>query len=324
MKRKDRERAILEMVYDVDRFETVRESESPDFTLQHRNEQEFFGVEVTELYLAGSDARVRNIPGYISSLFAGGQAQHKDDVDALKVQKATLTRADGSGEEVIDVIRRELPEVSTYAQMAAATIERKGQKLATYERGLSHVNLIILDHGSRLITAPPEQFYSLFFTSELRDVLARTGFREVFFITLLDTTRRVYIPLKTLFLLSEFYMFYSAQDEYQEDMEHDSIRAELELFVDFMLQRGISIAFSENTDEGIELLWGNCGILVNNSEIIIRDYADYPLPRGIDPSQGDTRGSLLDPSFLAFLEDFAERNTFESDMSIDVLKDAQL
>jgi hypothetical protein len=28
--RKNRERAILEMVYDVDRFDTVRESESPD------------------------------------------------------------------------------------------------------------------------------------------------------------------------------------------------------------------------------------------------------------------------------------------------------
>ena len=71
------------MVYDVDRFDTVRESESPDFTLQHRNEQECFGVEATEFYLTDSDARIRNIPGYMSSLFAGGQARHRDDVDAL-------------------------------------------------------------------------------------------------------------------------------------------------------------------------------------------------------------------------------------------------
>lgn len=323
MNRKDRERAILEMVYDVDRFDTVRESESPDFTLRYRNKQEYFGVEVTEFYLTDSDARIRNIPGYMSSLLAGGQARHRDDVDTLKAQKATLTRADGSGEEIIDVIARESPEVSTYAQMVAATIERKGQKVAAYMRGLSHVNLIILNHGTRLITASPEQFYSLFFTSELRDILARTGFREVFFATVLGKTRRVYIPLKTLFLLSEFYMFYWAQDKYEGDRKYDSIRAELELFVEFMLQQGVSIAFSDSADEGIELLWANCSILVNNSGIVIRDHADYALPRGISSSDKCSRDSLLDPSFLAFLEDFKKRNTFVTDMSVDVIKDSQ-
>ena len=322
--RKARERAILEMVYDIVQFDSVRDSESPDFILQHRSEQEYFGVEITEFYLTDSDARTRFIPGYVSSLFAGGQVRHKDDIDTLKVEKATLTRADGSGEETIDVIRRKLPEVSTYAQLVAAAIERKGQKMSSYTRGLSHVNLIVLDQEKRLTTASPERFYSQFYTSVLRDVLARTGFREVFFVTVLGDTKRVYIPLKALFLLSEFYMFYWALGQYEGDKEYDSIRTEVDLFVEFMLQRGVSIDILDSADEGVELLWGNNGISVNTSGTTVTNYADFALPRCIDTPDRCARSSLLDPSFLTFLEDFTEQNTFVSDMTVEVLRDSQV
>jgi hypothetical protein len=61
--RKDRERAVLQMVYDLDQFDSVRDSESPDFILQHRSEQEYFGVEITEFYLTESDGTVsRDLP----------------------------------------------------------------------------------------------------------------------------------------------------------------------------------------------------------------------------------------------------------------------
>ncbi len=309
------------MVYDVDRLDTVYESESPDFKLQHRDQSERFGVEITEFYPTGSDARLRNMRGYLPSLFAGGQALHREDVDALKVQEAVLIRADRSGEEVIDVIKRELPEVSTYVRAVAAAIERKDQKVARYERGLSHVNLIVLDHGNRLITEPPEQFYPLFYTRDLRNVLIRTRFREVFFATILGKTSRVFVPLKALLLLSEFYMFYWGHGEYHGDKEYDSIRTELELFVEYMLQQGASLAIMESAEEEIQLVWGNYGIVVSNSGIAVRDYADHAVPRGIDPTDEDFRGSLLDPSFLSFLEDFRRQNTFITDMSNDVLED---
>ena len=90
-----------------------------------------------------------------------------------------------------------------------------------------------------------------------------------------------------------------------------------------MLQQGVSIAFSERADEGIELLWANCSILVSDSGIVIRDHADYALPRGIDSSDKCSRDSLLDSSFLAFLEDFRQRNTFVTDMSVDVNQDSR-
>lgn len=242
MTKKARERAILETVYDVDHFDMVCESESPDFRLRRQNERESFGVEVTEFYLFSSDARIKNVPGYMSDLFAGGKPRHKDDVEGLRVKKATWIKANGSEEEVIDVIWRELPEVSSYVQMVATAIKRKDHKLVSYDRDLSHVNLIIFDQGTRLTTTSPEYFYSHFFTSELNATLTQTGFREVFFVTVLKDMGRVYVPLKGLFLLSNFYMFYWAHEKYQPDKKYSSVRAELEPFAEFMRQRNVLFA----------------------------------------------------------------------------------
>lgn len=322
--RKARERAILEAVYDVDRFDIVCESESPDFRLRRHNERESFGVEITEFYLFSSDARIKNIPGYISELFAGGKPRHKDDVEDLKVEKVTWNKADGSEEEVIDAIKRELPEVASYVQMVAAAIKRKDHKLASYDRDLSHVNLIMFDQGTRLITTSPEYFYSHFFTSELNVTLTQTGFREIFFVTVLKDTGRVYVPLKGLFLLSNFYMFYWAHEEYQPDKEYSSVRAELGLFAEFMHRQNVPVAFAEGPEDKVELLWSNYGIHVDDSGITIRDYSDHAPPQKTIPSNENVHGSLLDPSFLDFLESFRERNTFVSNMAFDVLRDAPL
>ena len=69
MQKKDRERAILELVYDVARFDSVRDSESPDFELRYHNEEKYFGVEITEFYLCDSDARIKNIPATCLNCF---------------------------------------------------------------------------------------------------------------------------------------------------------------------------------------------------------------------------------------------------------------
>jgi hypothetical protein len=324
MRRKDRERAILQLVYDPNQFATVCESEKPDFKLRHHKEDKFFGVEITEFYLFESDARIKSIPGYLSELFAGGKPRHRDDVDSLKVTKARLRRSGESREELIDAIVRELLEVSAYVRMIAAAIERKDQKLISYESGLDHVNLIVLDHSHRFRTLSPEYFYSFFFTQDLCATLVQTGFREVFFVTVFKEQGRVYIPLKLLFLLAHFYMFYWASEEHQPLKQYDFIRAELEPFVEYMQRRGVSIVFTAGPDSETELLWSNYGICVDDSGITIRDYADFKLPRPITPFRVEASGSLLDPQFIYYVEDFMKQNTFVSDMSKPVIRDAPL
>jgi hypothetical protein len=47
MSKRERERAILGMVYDLSRLSTVLDRESPDFELRHAIYDDPFGVEVT-------------------------------------------------------------------------------------------------------------------------------------------------------------------------------------------------------------------------------------------------------------------------------------
>ena len=323
-RKKDRERTILELVYDASRFDSVRGSESPDFELQHHNEDTYFGVEVTEFYLFESDARIKNIPGYMSDLFAGGEPRHKDDVDALRVEKVAWRKADGSEEQIIDAIKRKLPGVSTYVNKVASVIERKSQRLMAYAHGLSHVNLIILDHSNRLIGTSPDYFYDHFFTTKLRDVLARAGFREIYFVTKFKSEKKAYIPLKALFLMSEFHLFYWALSEYQPDSEYESVRSELELFMYFMLKQGVRVDLVETAEGEPELVGGNLGILVSESGLVFRDYADFKQPHNPVSSKQHHGCSSLDPSFLHFLEEYRDRTSFITDIAFEVRQDAPL
>lgn len=312
------------MVYDINHLCVVCESESPDFKLRHCNEDKHFGVEITEFYLSDSDARIKNIPGYMSELFSGRDHRHKNDVENLKVEKARWRKADGSKEEIIDVIWRELPEVSTVVQMISTLIGRKSTKLSAYEYDLSHVNLIILDHSNRLITTAADHFYEHFFTSELRKALANTGFREVYFVTVVEQEKKVFIPLKALFLMSEFYLFHWALSKYQPDIEYESVRAELDLFVEFMREQNVLISIVENTEGTMRLLWGNYGVSVSESNLTFTDYADFDLPKDISVLEQDLYDSSLDPPLLAFLKNYRERNTFISNLASGVLKNAHL
>ena len=111
---------------------------------------------------------------------------------------------------------------------------------------------------------------------------------------------------------------------YQPDEEYSSVRAELELFAEFMHRQNVPVAFAESPEDEVELLWSNYGIYVNDSGITIRDYSDYALPQKPTPFDENVRGSLLKLEFLDSLESFRERNTFISNMTCDVLQDAPL
>jgi hypothetical protein len=56
MKRKERERAILHMVYGNNELREVVDGESPDFRVKRVGQDVAFGVEVTEFYFSESNA----------------------------------------------------------------------------------------------------------------------------------------------------------------------------------------------------------------------------------------------------------------------------
>lgn len=322
--KKETERTILRMIYRERQFKTILDSESPDFTLQYPNEKTCFGVEVTKLYYSGSNARIRNIPGYMTELFAGGKHLHKDDVDTLKVQQVELTKADGSFKGPISAIRQDLPPVPTYVRMVTDIIERKDKKLEGYKASLSHVNLVIFDNEKRLLTLPPDYFFEHFFTPDLCRVLLKTRFREVFFITKLRDKGEIYVPLKLLLLYSTFYLFYSALEEYESDKEYYSVWATLEPFILYMQRQDVELRSIQSCDSEVELVWGSYGLFFTETGVSIRDYADYATPATRTNSVDTTTQTILDPDFLEFLHEFTKRYTFVADFSQEVLQDTTI
>jgi hypothetical protein len=207
VRQKERERAILNMVYGDGEFEEIVESESPDFRIRKRGQALSFGVEVTEFYCSESNARIRNRPEYVTQILAEERYRHKDDKIALPVCVATLVR-DGEPDREIRGIFQEVPRISEYAYMVAETIRGKGEKLEGYAAKLTHVNLIIFDMESLLFRIAAKDFYRYFFTSDIIAALRQSGYREVYLITRLETDRWVYIPIKLVLFLSELYLIF--------------------------------------------------------------------------------------------------------------------
>ena len=78
MSKKEIERKILELVYEVKQYEQITDSECPDFRIKNKGYNSSFGVEITEFYFSESNARLRKIPNYFSEIFDGNQYRHKE------------------------------------------------------------------------------------------------------------------------------------------------------------------------------------------------------------------------------------------------------
>src|SRR5687767_1964051 len=65
------ETAILKMAYDLDTFHRVVDQERPDFALTRFEDDMPFGVEVTQLFVSQSHARMHLVNGYLHQLWSG-------------------------------------------------------------------------------------------------------------------------------------------------------------------------------------------------------------------------------------------------------------
>jgi hypothetical protein len=313
--KKRAEKAVLRMVYDLDAFESVEESERPDFVLRRSATAGPFGIEITRLYDSEPSARIDNIEGYAGDLLKGGRYRHKDDTEALPVKEVKLIDPDGKVKAVTMGIMQSLSPVADHIRMIAERIEAKDAALSESRAGLTHVNLVVLDKATRLIGCSPEYFCKLLFTDDLKRVLATTRFREVFFVTKVREARKVFFPLRMLLLVSELYTFNGARigSSSDEAAVHSS-NEELALFASFMRLRGIPVELAEGTTAGsVQVILGNSGVLVTDDKVSIRDYMDWPLPQSRTPPV-----RAFSESFLAFYDEYLSEHVFTSGIVFDV------
>src|SRR5690606_7604185 len=135
---------ILELVYDTSLFQSVISTEEPDFELRYKDHLTAFGVEITELYSSESMARIRNIPGYVSSMISG-KYKHKDDMSALPAKEFTVIKEGNTHHKKIKGLIQEKVGIEDYRKKIKECIESKNRRFDSYIENLSHVNLVIFD-----------------------------------------------------------------------------------------------------------------------------------------------------------------------------------
>lgn len=274
MRKAERERMALEVVYVPAELEMLEPGDKPDFVLAKRHGPEF-GVEVTDLYQTESNARLINVPGYITQLFEGGPHIHQDDIAVLQVSEFAVTDKDGNVKhENVRGVLQEMPPATYHSERLAQIIREKNAKHAGYRTGLSHTNLIIVDHFDRQDDSSREYDTTKLFSNGVREALAESPFQEVFLVGYGPSGKFYYRPLRQIMLMEQFRVFGAALDAFESACE---LKAEHVTPLFFRLMQGTTFALSYAMERGKD--WAvhhGCAVRLEDRGILLSDYADYP------------------------------------------------
>lgn len=319
MEKKERERDILRLVYDESGFSEVRQQENPDFILRRAGSESGFGVEVTELFETESHARIRVYPRYVTELLAGSSVMHKDDLTNLKVEQVTITDR-GGREKAKDVpaIFRPTPTRDAHILALHGVVVRKSKRVGEYLSGLTHVNLIVFDRFDREWGPSDDLRSQDFLTSEMKEALYGTGFREIFFVTHVAPTKRQVVHLRMLLLVSELYLFCAAVAAFESGEEITTSEQLIPAFFDYMRREGRPILLVRIGGSFAAQL-GNAAVGFEKDRLVIFDHGDFPLE---EPTAHDVPidAYLMGTPFRDFHRQFASEHTFVSPLAFDLTK----
>ncbi|OZV13535.1 hypothetical protein CIW83_03035 [Tissierella sp. P1] len=313
-----KERRILNLIYKESDYQVVEESEDPDFKIKYKYEDRKFGVEITEFYLNGSNARIRNIPIYFEEIMNNRRYRHKEDKKVLEVKELELISSDGSVEP-IEGIMQELPSYEEYSDLLADMINNKSNKYINYDKQLSHINLIIYDTERRLNYIIKEEFCLYVMKNKLIKELIRTEFREIFLITAIDS-KEYYFPLKLIFVLTELYKlnaYINSNPQLVKSEEH-----ELLVFASYLHSIGMkNIAYIDK--ESIEIISSGYGIIVDeNNKLTIRNYNDYSIPKNSVIFNPEIESSSkFSSEVLNHINEFSSDSYLGTNIGFEVLND---
>jgi hypothetical protein len=270
------ERRILDLVYKNQEALTIVHQDKPDFLITN-NVGDTFGVEITQLFVNESDARLKNIPNYTEELLNKKKYRHKNDIGVLKVENILIEKPDGRKIETQAIIQKS-PQPKDYLQKLLSIIESKSKLKEEYSKNISHTNLIIHDNSDIFSLRNPENFYNDLYTEEVSKAIVRNDFHEIFLITRFKP-KMVIFRLKLIYLSSRIYFFHEILKANRitnitDELYYNSL-AEYLSFEGF---RNIRIKmFNGET----EIIYGNIGFTVKDySDLVFRDYGDYNFKDG--------------------------------------------
>lgn len=281
-RKRAQETAILEMVYELSRYDRVIPTERPDFELVRRPNMKPFGVEITQLFFNESIARVNLIPGYVTRLCSGGSHLHKKDVKVLQPVRVEITDQEGNNRRTNQpVVITETPTLAAFRDRLCQVIREKSEK--GYDpANYSHINLVILD-WFRLKFDASKYLTDRFFDDEVRLALKESPFREVFLVV--NNTvhheseprghdARV-IPLQQLLVIERFYVTAHMIAEECDDHLNDVVDLN-RLTIDHVSR--VQGYGNPVENEGRPFLSYNGNLLeIGEEGVSVRDSADYDL-----------------------------------------------
>jgi hypothetical protein len=311
------ERVVLEKIYAGQNLAAVNWRETPDFSVRLRQWSQEFGVEICRYYGSGSEARLKESPGYTQHLLSGGAVRHKDDVTCFSVTTVAIQNADGrivAAEE--PAVMRQMPTLAAAVEGIRTAIVEK-DKLFPARDGLAHVNLVVEERTDILATSDASEFYRLVGRPLLNDAVFASRFREIFVISRFKSGP-AYVPLKMLFTLARLYFFHDALAETQPNRPiemHDYMA----LFAGHLRSLTLEPIGIRVEGQTAEVLFGDTGFVVaKDSEGVhttLRMYRDAEWPRC---EAASAPSSVIASQIQEKMRELMARSTFVSPIAFPV------
>jgi hypothetical protein len=210
-------------------------SESPDFICRDENGP-FLGVEVSELFVSASNARIHKIPNYVVDILSSGKYRHREDRNQLPVESATF-HLDGGDRTVPVLVRQKIP-ITASIKTLADTIEKKSGKLVRYKNNVATTDLLLVDRGELFHRIKFDYAACIVHETEVRSAIQRSGFREIWLVVNTES-KAVSIPCRVNLLAEGLATFHTALAEVRKGNDCKvSIRDFLEMLGAYLEHRG--------------------------------------------------------------------------------------
>ncbi len=126
----------------------IEETEKPDFLVTNKKFQEKFGVEVTELFINQSSARIKKIPNYIGQILNGEDERRyktKEDITNLPIVKIYIKdNVNNTYSSVLEkAVKIPTMSIGEYIENVKKSIQKKNTK--NYKNICESVELVVND-----------------------------------------------------------------------------------------------------------------------------------------------------------------------------------
>lgn len=312
--KKQREREAVALLHDLRAFH-IQEAEAPDFVLRNKAGGDPFGVEVTELHESEVEARLTHIPNYPLDLIGGAAFRHKDDADALLIDDVVFTSPDGSTVSGRAVGRRSALPLSVFRQRLGQLISEKNSKVDMYRRRVDTVDLLIADRTDRLMLAKHEDLCPLILSAEVHDAVAASPFASIHLVTTITGGRRVYVPLRSFFLVASVFQIPKALEEFAPTSPH---QPEPLLQVHSYLGAAGADSVLVSHDGDLELFLGRASVRFGPDGDILVHEDWHSRIRSSTEGLERVSGPWDDPGFSDFYREYRTTNAFVLTVAFDV------